>query len=149
MSTHFESESSEEEQLACSVCKKEPCDCEEDKEKERNENYEKKRKQKTKEDIEREALEMGDLYGLLGLGDKKHESTDSEIARAYKKMALRYHPDKLGDKITQQDKDHWLKLQNAYETLSDPLKKKKYDSSLPFDDSLPNEEEINESNFFE
>ena len=88
------------------------------------------------------------MYGLLGLGDKTHESTDHEIARAYKKMALKYHPDKLGDKITEADKAHWLKLQTAYETLCDPAKRKRYDSSLPFDDSLPVEENLKDENFF-
>ena len=36
----------------------------------------------------------------------------------------------------------------AYETLIDPEKRKKYDSSLPFDDSIPDESEITDSNFF-
>ncbi len=66
-------------------------------------------------------------------------------------MALLYHPDKLGDKITQSDKDVWLKIQNAYETLVDPVQRRKFDSSLPFDDSIPSEEydTITEDNFFE
>ena len=62
--------------------------------------FEKKRKKKTKEDIEREALLMGDLYATLGLEDKSYEASEAEIGRAYKKMALMFHPDKLGDKLT-------------------------------------------------
>ena len=72
--------------------------------------FEKKRKKKTKEDIEKEALLMGDLYSILGLEDKKEEAKDSDIGKAYKKAALLFHPDKLGDKLTQKDKDVWLKI---------------------------------------
>ena len=75
----------------------------------------KKRKKKTREDIEREALEKGDLYGVLGLEKLTYEAGDSDIRRAYQKFALKYHPDKLGDKVTEKDKDMWLKIQDAYE----------------------------------
>lgn len=98
--------------------------------------FEKKRKKKTKEQIEKEALE-GNLYGILELQDKTYEAGEQDISKAYKKLALRYHPDKLGDKITESDKLMWLKVQEAYETLMDPVKRKKYDSSLPFDERIP------------
>ena len=49
--------------------------------------FEKKRKTKTKEQIEAEAL-AGDLYGLLGLEDKKSEAGENDINKAYKKLAL-------------------------------------------------------------
>ena len=65
--------------------------------------FEKKRKTKTKEQIEAEAL-AGDLYGLLGLEDKKSEAGENDINKAYKKLALQYHPDKLGDKYTEKMK---------------------------------------------
>lgn len=64
-------------------------------------------------------------------------------------MALRYHPDKLGDKITEGDKTVWLKIQDAYETLSDPAKRRKYDSSLPFDERTPKEGDWTAETFFE
>ena len=101
------------------------------------EDYEKKRKRKTREDIEREALAKGDLYALLGLENKTYEAGDQDIRKSYQKLALKFHPDKLGDKITEQDKAMWLKIQDAYETLSDPAKRKRYDSSLPFNESIP------------
>lgn len=112
------------------------------------EEFEKKRKKKTKEQIEKEALE-GNLYGILELQDKTYEAGDSDISRAYKKLALRYHPDKLGDKITETDKTMWLKIQEAYETLMDPAKRKKYDSSLPFDERIPEPGSWTADNFFE
>ena len=62
--------------------------------------FEKKRKIKTKEEIEREALLMDDLYATLGLEEKNFEASEAEIGKAYKKMALIFHPDKLGDKLT-------------------------------------------------
>jgi len=55
----------------------------------------------------------------------------------------------LGDKLTEKDKEVWLKIQAAYETLSDPARRKKYDSSLPFDDALPKKDDISEVNFYE
>ena len=84
---------------------------------------------------------MGDLYAILGL-EETYEASDAQIGKAYKKAAVLFHPDKLGDKITDKDKEVWLKIQNAYETLIDPAKRKKYDSSLPFDDNIPEEDDV-------
>jgi DnaJ family protein C protein 2 len=85
---------------------------------------------------------MENLYAILGLEDKAYEATEAEIGKAYKKSALKFHPDKLGDKITEKDKEIWLKIQNAYETLTDPRKRKAYDSSMPFDDRIPKETDV-------
>jgi DnaJ family protein C protein 2 len=108
----------------------------------KKEEYEQKRHKKTKEQIEREAME-GDLYGLLEL-DEKNEATVDQIRKAYRKATLKYHPDKLvtkGEEPTEAQKETWLKVQEAMETLTDPKKRQKYDSSLPFDDSTPEESE--------
>lgn len=65
-------------------------------------------------------------------------------------MALTYHPDKLGDKANANTKKIWLQIQTAYDTLTDSAKRKKYDSSLPFDDKLPKESElVDDEAFFE
>jgi len=114
------------------------------------EDYEKKRRKRTKEDIEREALEKGDLYALLGLEDKTYEAGENDIRRAYQKIALKCHPDKLMDAYDEKAKVHWLKIQDAYELLSDPAKRKKYDSTLPFDDALPSKSDVTtDESFFE
>ena len=62
--------------------------------------FEKKIKKKSKEDIENAALVMDDLYATLGLEDISFEASEYEIGKAYKEMALMFHPDKIGDKLT-------------------------------------------------
>ena len=81
--------------------------------------------------------------------DVTYDADEKMITKAYRKMALRYHPDKLGDKMTERDKEVWLKIQEAYETLIDPAKKRKYDSSLPFDERIPEEGTFTPENFYE
>lgn len=65
-----------------------------------NQDWERKRKRRTKDDIEREALLMGDLYAVLGIDHLMYEAGDGDIKSAYKKLALMYHPDKIGETIT-------------------------------------------------
>ena len=93
---------------------------------------------------------MDDLYQILGLEDKTYTATDHDIKTAYRKLILVYHPDKLGDQISEKDKEIWLKIQKAYETLSDEQKRIAYDSQLPFDDTIPQQgDDIDDKNFYE
>ena len=68
-------------------------------------------------------------YDVLGV---KKEATDLEITKAYKKLALKVHP----DKALQNDTDPVLgealfkELSEAYNTLHDPEKRRRYDLSL-------------------
>lgn len=87
--------------------------------------------------MEKEALLMGDLYDILELGHLTYEAGLPDIKQAYKKLSLEFHPDKRCGDVTEQDKEIWLKVQNAYETLIDPAKRRRYDSTLKFDDSIP------------
>ena len=147
-------------------------------------------------------------YKILGLEDKFLNSKDEDFRKAYKKLALIYHPDKnkenkslqgvsdeqireeiqkdlekenkLGNENNDNedennDKDDennkkenenkntiskeedqknreinkkWLKLKEAYDTLSDPEKRKKYDSTIVFDDSIPEDKVYSEKDFF-
>lgn len=59
------------------------------------------------------------------LGVDKNASPD-DIKKAYRKLAGVHHPDKGGDTAMFQ------KIQQAYETLSDPQKKQQYDNPNPF-----------------
>ena len=61
------------------------------------------------------------LYEELGL---KKNATRSEIKSTYRSLVKQHHPDAGGNK------ERFLAIQNAWETLNDPIKKKQYDSSF-------------------
>ncbi len=64
-----------------------------------------------------------DYYKVLGI-DKK--ASADEIKKAYRKLALKYHPDKNpGDKKAE---EQFKKMSEAYAVLSDPEKRNKYDT---------------------
>lgn len=69
---------------------------------------------------------MVDYYQVLGI--PKNASPD-DIKKAYRKLALKYHPDKNDNN---ECKDKFQQVQEAYETLSDPTKKQEYDNPNPF-----------------
>ena len=63
--------------------------------------------------------------------DIKSNASDSDIKKAYKKMCLKWHPDKAPQK-NQEKKEEFGKMfkniKEAYKILSDPLKRDKYDN---------------------
>jgi curved DNA-binding protein len=63
-----------------------------------------------------------DYYELLGV---KKDSSPSEVKKAYRKLALKYHPDK--NKGEKQAEAKFKEINEAYAVLSDPEKKKQYD----------------------
>lgn len=43
----------------------------------------------------------------------------------------------------------WLKIVDAYETLMDPVRRRKYDSTMPFDDEIPSTDDFTDETFFD
>ena len=72
---------------------------------------------------------MEDLYEVLGL---TKNATQSEIKSAYRKLAVKYHPDKNpGNKAAE---EKFKKITAAYDVLSDETKRRQYDSYGSTDD---------------
>ena len=77
------------------------------------------------------------LYEELGL---RKNASKSEIKSSYRSLVKKHHPDAGGEK------ERFLAIQNAWETLNDPIKKEQYDrnffsSSSSFDSLSENWEE--------
>jgi DnaJ family protein C protein 2 len=146
-------------------------------------------------------------YAMLGIEDLFLNATDSDIRKAYKRVALIYHPDKNktnkkleesegaenekpkekkkekkkeepkaqknaepgrkmcpddeeeGDNITEKElteeekkfeeiNNKWLKIKEAYDCLLDVDKRKKYDSTFEFDETIPDDEEVDDERDF-
>ena len=64
-----------------------------------------------------------DYYKILGVGKK---ATPEEVKKAYRKMAMKYHPDHTqGDKAAE---EKFKKVNEAYAVLSDKEKRQQYDT---------------------
>ena len=65
-----------------------------------------------------------DFYEVLGV---KKDATKDEIRKAYKKLALKWHPDKNPDNKKEAE-EKFKEIAEAYSVLSDPDKRKEYDN---------------------
>src|ERR1043166_4598845 len=67
-------------------------------------------------------VQFRDYYETLGVSKT---ATEDEIRSAFRKLARKYHPDVAKDKKTAEEK--FKQINEAYEVLSDPEKRQKYD----------------------
>ena len=68
-----------------------------------------------------------DYYKVLGLS---RDADDKEIKRAYRRMTLRFHPDKISaeEMSKEQAEKKMASINEAYEVLGDPGLKERYDN---------------------
>merc|ERR1711871_1593055 len=64
------------------------------------------------------------LYKTLGINQ---DASESEIKKAYRKLAIKFHPDKNKDN-QEEASEKFKDISEAYQILSDPEKRKMYDS---------------------
>ncbi|KAG0256710.1 hypothetical protein BGZ95_005432, partial [Linnemannia exigua] len=89
-----------------------------------------------KDDLRRDAKDWKtqDHYRLLGLGTARWRANHSMIKKAHRTKVLVHHPDKksaaTGSNATHDDA-FFKCIQKAYEILSDPIKRRQYDSVDP------------------
>ncbi len=65
-----------------------------------------------------------DYYEILGV---KKTDSDEVIKKSYKKLALKFHPDKASDDKKKTYENKFKEINEAYTTLSNPEKKRRYD----------------------
>ncbi|CAM9889031.1 unnamed protein product [Ectocarpus sp. 6 AP-2014] len=75
-------------------------------------------------------------YEILGFEKYGNGVGDEGLKKAYRKAVLKYHPDKTGVQDGEED-EVFMAVQKAFDTLTDMTKRRAYDSSLEFDDSIP------------
>jgi DnaJ-class molecular chaperone len=68
-------------------------------------------------------MEYKDYYRILGVG---RNADDKAIKTAYRKLARKWHPD-----VAKGSEDRFKEISEAYEVLSDPDKRKRYDTLGP------------------
>ena len=71
-------------------------------------------------------MSLKDYYRILGVN---RDASAQDIKKAFRQLALRYHPDRNHDNMKQAE-EKFKKINEAYEVLGDEQKKRQYDRLL-------------------
>jgi curved DNA-binding protein len=71
-------------------------------------------------------MKFRDYYDVLGI---QKDASQDVVRKAFRKLARKYHPDVAKDKDTAEEK--FKEINEAYEVIGDPEKRKKYDALGP------------------
>jgi DnaJ-class molecular chaperone len=72
-------------------------------------------------------MEFFNYYEILSV---KETAEPGAIKSAFQSMAMKYHPDRVAEHLKKKSEDIFKTISEAYEVLSDPEKRKKYDEWL-------------------
>ncbi|KAF8088847.1 hypothetical protein N665_0528s0005 [Sinapis alba] len=90
-----------------------------------------------------------DHYALLGLSNLRYLATEDQIRKSYREAALKHHPDKMASLLLAEETEEakeakkeeiesrFKAIQEAYEVLMDPTRRRIFDSTDEFDDEVP------------
>ena len=86
--------------------------------------------EETEDLLERDPKEWReqDHYDVLGLGKSRYSATDEQIKKAYRRKVLKHHPDKKARTGNVNDDSFFKCIQKAHEVVSDPVKRRQFDS---------------------
>jgi DnaJ family protein C protein 2 len=94
-----------------------------------------------------------DLYAILEIEDLGETATLTDVKKAHRKLALKYHPDKVHNleegETEEEVNEKFREIQEAYEVLTDDFLRRQYDSIRPFDDKIPSESQAIDISFKE
>jgi len=74
--------------------------------------------------LDSEAVQFQDYYEVLGVA---RDASADDVKKAYRKLALKWHPDRHKAEDREKAEAEFKRVNEAYEVLSDPEKRKRYD----------------------
>ncbi|KAF1977587.1 DnaJ-domain-containing protein [Bimuria novae-zelandiae CBS 107.79] len=96
-------------------------------------------------DLEADGPPSIDPYAVLGL---EKEATADDVKKAYRKMALKHHPDKAPENEKEAANKAFQKIAFAYAVLSDDRRRKRYDLTGSTAETLEDDDEFDWLKFY-
>ncbi|KAK8069043.1 DnaJ domain-containing protein [Apiospora phragmitis] len=97
------------------------------------------------EDLSQDELPTVNAYEVLVL---ERSATGDQIKSAYRKLALKHHPDKVTDSSKQEATQKFQEIAFAYAVLSDPARRKRYDETGSTSEAIVDADGFSWSEFY-